>query len=249
MFDATRSAAQRSAAEKYGADLAKVEAVKWAGLVIDDTCNRQLNALQDRYHQNEGAVSAMTSKLEEFVAKTQDLAGGIGDTLVLAFEARSDAVGSFVKTGKAEIRGLVVDMIANFAKLSVQKYIFGPLAGVLSGALGGSGLVTAANHHDGGMAGGGRGRTVPASVFDGARRTHGHGSAGLAPDEIPAILRRGARMQNPPETRDYLLRIATRGLADFDRFLVGKFTKVPEVASIKSSIPLPRVKTGLVRTA
>ena len=37
MFDATRSAAQRSAAEKYGADLAKVEAVKWAGLVIDDT--------------------------------------------------------------------------------------------------------------------------------------------------------------------------------------------------------------------
>jgi len=49
--------------------------------------------------------------------------------------------------------------------------------------------------------------------------------------------------------RDYLLRIATRGLADFERFLVGKFTKVPGVASIESSIPLRRVKAGLARTA
>ena len=49
--------------------------------------------------------------------------------------------------------------------------------------------------------------------------------------------------------RDYLLRIATTGLADFERFLVGRFTKVPGVASIESSIPLRRVKAGLTRTA
>jgi DNA-binding Lrp family transcriptional regulator len=47
--------------------------------------------------------------------------------------------------------------------------------------------------------------------------------------------------------RDYLLRISTRGLAEFERFLVGRFTKVPGVASIESSIPLRRVKTGLAR--
>ena len=47
--------------------------------------------------------------------------------------------------------------------------------------------------------------------------------------------------------RDYLLRIATKGLADFERFLVGQFTKVPGVASIESSIPLRRVKAGLAR--
>lgn len=47
--------------------------------------------------------------------------------------------------------------------------------------------------------------------------------------------------------RDYLLRIATTGLADFERFLVGKFTRVPGVASIESSIPLRRVKSGLAR--
>ena len=198
MFDATRTEA-----EKYSAELVKLEAVKKAGLVTDDTYNRQLKALQDTYHQNENAVSAMTSKLEEFVEKTQELGTGIGDTLVSAFEAGSDAVGEFVKTGKADIRGLVVDMIANFAKLSAQSYIFGPLAGVLSGALGGSGMVAAAIHHEGGMAVGGRGRAVPAALFNGARRMHGGGVAGLAPDEIPAILRRGERVLNQQETRGY----------------------------------------------
>jgi len=48
--------------------------------------------------------------------------------------------------------------------------------------------------------------------------------------------------------RDYLLRIATTGLADFERFLVGRFTRVPGVASIESSIPLRRIKAGLTRT-
>ena len=198
MFEATSTGA-----EKYAAELTKLEAVKKAGLVTDDTYNRQLKALQDTYHQNDNAVSAMTSKLEDFVKKTQDLGGGIGDALVSAFEAGSDAVGEFVKTGKADICGLVVDMIANFAKLSAQKYIFGPLAGVLSGALGGSGLVAAAIHHEGGMAGGGRGRAVPAALFNGARRMHGGGIAGLAPDETPAILRRGERVLNQQETRGY----------------------------------------------
>lgn len=49
--------------------------------------------------------------------------------------------------------------------------------------------------------------------------------------------------------RDYLLRVVTRGLEDFERFLVGRFTKVPGVASIESSIPLRRVKSGLARIA
>lgn len=48
--------------------------------------------------------------------------------------------------------------------------------------------------------------------------------------------------------RDYLLRIATNDLNEFERFLVGRLTKVPGVASIESSIPLRRVKSGLART-
>lgn len=47
--------------------------------------------------------------------------------------------------------------------------------------------------------------------------------------------------------RDYLLRIATTGLKEFEQFLVGRLTKVNAVASIESSIPLRRVKVGLAR--
>lgn len=47
--------------------------------------------------------------------------------------------------------------------------------------------------------------------------------------------------------RDYLLRVATTGLGEFERFLVGRLTKVRGVASIESSIPLRRVKGGLAR--
>ena len=48
--------------------------------------------------------------------------------------------------------------------------------------------------------------------------------------------------------RDYMLRVATTGLADFERFLVGTLTKIEGVPSIESSIPLRRVKSGLART-
>ena len=48
--------------------------------------------------------------------------------------------------------------------------------------------------------------------------------------------------------RDYLLRIATTGLKEFEQFLVGRLTKIKAVASIESSIPLRRVKTGMART-
>ncbi len=48
--------------------------------------------------------------------------------------------------------------------------------------------------------------------------------------------------------RDYMMRVVTRDLKEFEHFLVGRLTKVPGVASIESSIPLRRVKEGLART-
>lgn len=42
--------------------------------------------------------------------------------------------------------------------------------------------------------------------------------------------------------RDYLLRVAVSDLAEYERFLTGRLTKVDGVASIESSIPIRRVK-------
>lgn len=43
---------------------------------------------------------------------------------------------------------------------------------------------------------------------------------------------------------DYLLRIAVEDLAEFERFLTSRLTKLTSVASIESSIPIRRVKGG-----
>lgn len=48
--------------------------------------------------------------------------------------------------------------------------------------------------------------------------------------------------------RDYLLRVVTVDLQDFEQFLTGKLTKIPGVSSIESSFPLRRVKSGITRT-
>ncbi|MEM9063119.1 MAG: Lrp/AsnC family transcriptional regulator [Pseudomonadota bacterium] len=49
--------------------------------------------------------------------------------------------------------------------------------------------------------------------------------------------------------RDYLLRVATADLAEFEAFLTGRLTRVAGVSNIESSIPLRRVKAGTGRTA
>lgn len=48
-------------------------------------------------------------------------------------------------------------------------------------------------------------------------------------------------------TRDYLMRVATADLREFENFLTHRLTKVKGVASIESSIPLRRVKAKTSR--
>ncbi len=47
--------------------------------------------------------------------------------------------------------------------------------------------------------------------------------------------------------RDYLLRVATDGLAGFEDFLTRRLTKLSCVANIESAIPIRRVKAGVCR--
>lgn len=47
--------------------------------------------------------------------------------------------------------------------------------------------------------------------------------------------------------RDYLMRVVTTDLKEFERFLTQRLTKVRGVSSIESSIPLRRVKDQISR--
>lgn len=109
-----------------------------------------------------------------------------------------------MKSGKLEFRDLVTSMIADLAKLAARRFILGPIANALSGALGGTGGVSASILHAGGVVGTpSPGRMVPALAFAGAPRMHNGGWAGLRPDEVPAILQRGERVLSRREAAGY----------------------------------------------
>jgi hypothetical protein len=147
---------------------------------------------------------AVTAALADYAAKARDIGGDIGQTLVGAFQSAENAVATFVKTGKLDFRDLVTSMIADLAKLAARRFILGPIADALSGALGGAGGLFADILHAGGTVGSpGPGRMVPAMAFAGAPRMHSGGWAGLRPDEVPAILQRGERVLSRREAAGY----------------------------------------------
>ncbi len=149
-------------------------------------------------------LDAAKETLTAYAEKAADLGKGIGDSLVGAFRSAETAIGNFVRTGKLDFRSLVTSMLADFAQLSARRFLLGPLANVLSGALGGlggTGGLLANVLHSGGLVGAGAPmRAVPAMAFAGAPRMHSGGAvgaptwAGLRPDEVPAILQRGERV-------------------------------------------------------
>ncbi len=142
--------------------------------------------------------------LKDYAAKAADVGKGIGDALVGAFTSAENAIGEFVKTGKLDFRSLVTSLLADMAKLSARKFILGPLANALSGALGNLGSIVAPVLHAGGMVGGAAPqRLVPAMAFANAPRMHSGGWAGLRPDEVPAILQKGERVLSRREASQY----------------------------------------------
>ena len=147
---------------------------------------------------------AVTAALADYAAKARNIGGDIGSALVGAFTSAENAVGEFVKTGKLDFRDLVTSMIADLAKLAARRFILGPIANALSGALGGAGGIFANILHAGGMVGSpGPGRMVPALAFANAPRMHTGGWAGIKPDEVPAILQRGERVLSRREAAGY----------------------------------------------
>jgi hypothetical protein len=90
----------------------------------------------------EGAERAKTAwetasgALSDYASEAMDLGRGLGDSLVGAFRSAEDAIGDFVKTGKADVRELVGSIIADLARLSTRRFILAPLANALSGTLG-----------------------------------------------------------------------------------------------------------------
>ena len=124
-----------------------------------------------------------------------------------------DALVDFVTTGKFSFSDFADHIIAELARIAIQRSITEPLADALGGVLGGlggsifSGLFSGgggaggggnairpvATLHAGGVVGAlsGVSRRVSPTVFAGAERYHAGGIAGLGAGEVPVIARRG----------------------------------------------------------
>ncbi len=157
-----------------------------------------VRALGKALKEQATGLDAAKANLTAYAEKALDLGKGLGDSLVGAFGRAEQAIGDFVRTGKLDFRSLVTSMLADMARLSARRFILGPLANALSGALGGmfgGGGLPASVLHSGGVVGaGGPTRAVPALAFAGAPHMQSGGFVGLRPDEVPAILQRGERV-------------------------------------------------------
>ena len=180
------------------------DAITSAGRAAAGAANGAGAAAADGAEAAKTGWAAAVATLAEYAAEARDIGGDIGNTLVGAFTSAENAVGEFVKSGKLDFRDLVTSMIAGLAKLAARRFILGPIANALSGALGGAGGLFADILHSGGTVGlAGSRRMVPAMAFAAAPRMHSGGWAGLKPDEVPAILQRGERVLSRREAAGY----------------------------------------------
>ncbi len=150
---------------------------------------------------------AVAQSLADYAREAMDLGKGLGQSLVAGFQSAESAFRTFVTTGKLDFKSLVSSILADLAVIAARRFILGPIANALSGALGGlggGGGLFAGILHQGGIVGGPAPmRMVSAMAFAAAPRMHDGGWAGLKPDEVPAILQRGERVLSRREAAAY----------------------------------------------
>lgn len=138
-------------------------------------------------------LDGVQSGLKEYATAVADIFQIAKDAVGRAFRSMEDALVRFVTTGKANFRDLADSIISDLARIAIQRGITQPLADFI-GPLFSS--FAASLFHRGGIVGEHAStRAAPAAAFLGAPRLHSGGI--LAPDEVPAILRRGEAVFTP----------------------------------------------------
>jgi tape measure domain-containing protein len=174
---------------------------------LDERLAAQQEDAIDRFTRDEGKLTnywqAMAAGAGSYGDTIEDVFRGIAEATENAFGSMDDMLVDFVVKGKFDFSGFIDSVLADLARLAIQKEVTGPLSSALmsfaSGMFGGASssaavpfdTTTAVWAHSGGTVGfGGFGngmRQVQSDLFRNAPRLHN----GLAADEFPAILQRG----------------------------------------------------------
>lgn len=182
----------RTAQERYDAELARYRELLAAGAISQDTFNRALQAAQQRLEAAAQETRDAGDEMSQYaVGAARSIQSAFADFLFDPFEAG-------LKGMLRSFADIIRRMIAEAAAARTLGWLLGPSFGA-TGQLGG---VLGSLFHSGGIVGEAAStRTLPALAWLGAPRYHSGGIAGLAPDEVPAILRRGEEVLTEDDPR------------------------------------------------
>lgn len=137
-----------------------------------------------------------------------DFGEAFGEQLTSAadnFLSKIRETGDVVGSAKEAFRQFASDFLLQIAKMIMQQAIFNALSGVFGGSAGGSfgaGVMSVFKAHTGGVVGQGlQPANFSAGVFANALRYHTGGIAGLAPNEVPAVLLKGEEVLTEDDPR------------------------------------------------
>ena len=88
--------------------------------------------------ENNNFIGGLKAGLNQVAAQTKDFGAGIRDWVTGSFDAASDAIVEFAKTGKFSLRDLFGEIFANLLKLATNQ-LFSSLIGGILGGFGGGG--------------------------------------------------------------------------------------------------------------
>lgn len=173
-----------------------------------DVNTRLIETLEMRYRVETEGLKGVLAALTTYVGDAEKVGKLMEDATTNALRNMEDALVSFTETGKLSFNDLAKTILSDLQRIIIRTMILGPIikelkdsmggfgGGGLGGLFGGGGMdlfslfggESGMFFHAGGVVGrDGSARYMPASLFMRAPRLH----AGLASDEVPAILQKG----------------------------------------------------------
>ncbi|MDQ0035933.1 lambda family phage tail tape measure protein [Variovorax boronicumulans] len=112
-------------------------------VLIQEFQKKSIDSYKDYYAQIELRQKSFTLGASEaarnYFDESQNVFKQTEEAVGSAFKGMEDALVNFVKTGKLDFKSLVDSIIGDIARIVIKQQITGPLAGLLSQALGGGG--------------------------------------------------------------------------------------------------------------
>lgn len=150
-------------------------------------------------------VAAMAEANEQLVEGMMSALDSVADGIAGVITGQMTMKEALAQTAQA-IAKWAADAVMEIAKVIAQQIILNAISSAFGGGRGAAaasvGSVAAASvRHTGGLAEQGIKRKINPFVFAGATRYHTGGIAGLAPNEVPAILQRGEEVLTKQDPR------------------------------------------------